>query len=423
MWRDSMNEICDLPLDRLSRLLRRGELSPSQAVEAFLARIEALDGTLNAYIEVTAEQARAAARESERRRNGAEIGPLDGVPLALKDLIDVAGVATTNGMAVLRHAPAVEDAEVTRRLKAAGAVLLGKLNMHEGALGMTTDNIHFGKCCNPWDTAATPGGSSGGSGAAVAAGLAAGALGSDNMGSILAMLMSVLAGPDPQDPWCRRTPEPLDFTLPEAPELTGLRIGVLEGFGCDPEPEAARAFDRAAQVLGELGAEIRQVAIEGLAAARMACLLIIEAEGALAYARYLDDPRVVFGADVRQQLDYGRTMPVTKLAGALRRRALLQRRVEALFQAVDLLISPTTPRAAFSFDEALPVDTAGYMALANLCGLPAVSLPMGIDAEGMPLGLQLMAAPFRDPLVLRVGKAYEQATDWHERRPGPATAA
>lgn len=461
-----MNEICCLPLNRLSRLLRRGEVSSSEAVEAYLARIEALNGALNAYVTVTADQARAAARESERRRNGAELGPLDGVPLALKDLIDVAGVATTNGMEVLSHALAAEDAEVTRRLKATGAVLLGKLNMHEGALGMTTNNIHFGKCRNPWNTAKTPGGSSGGSGSAVAAGLAAGALGSDNMGSIripasfcgiaglkpsnglvstrgmvelswstgavgpmvrgvdgLAMLMSVLAGPDPRDPWSRQAPEVLDFTLPETPELSGVRIGVAEDFACEPEPEAARAFERAAGVLGELGAEVRPVTIEGLAAARMACLLIIEAEGALAYARYLDDPKVVFAAEVRQQLDYGRDMPAAKLADALRGRALLRRRVEALFQEVDLLMSPTTPRAALSFDEAVPADTPGYMALANLCGLPALSVPMGFDADGMPLGLQLMAAPFRDPLVLRVGKAYERATDWHERRPDPAAAA
>jgi len=461
-----MNEICDLPLDRLSRLLRRGALSPSEAVEAYLARIEALDGVLNAFIEVTADQARAAARESDRRRNGAELGPLDGVPLALKDLIDVSGVATTNGMGALRHAVAAEDAEVTRRLKAAGAVLLGKLNMHEGALGMTTDNIHFGKCRNPWNTAATPGGSSGGPGAAVAAGLAAGALGSDNMGSIripssfcgiaglkpshglvgtrgvvelswstgavgpmargvdgLAILMSVLAGPDPRDPWARQTPEALDFTLPEAPELAGLKIGVPEDFACKPAPETARAFERAAGVLGDLGAEIRPMAIEGLTASRMTCLLIIEAEGAVAYARYLDDPTVVFAAEVRQQLDYGRDLPVAKLVGALKARDLLRRRVEALFQEVDLLMSPTTPRAALSFDEAAPANTPGYMALANLCGLPALSVPMGFDADGLPLGLQLIAAPFRDPLVLRVGKAYERATDWHERRPEPVAAA
>jgi aspartyl-tRNA(Asn)/glutamyl-tRNA(Gln) amidotransferase subunit A len=347
-------------------------------------------------------------------------------------------------------------------LKTAGAVLLGKLNMDEVALGMTTDNIHFGKCRNPWDTAATPGGSSGGSGAAVAAGLAAGALGSDNMGSIripasfcgiaglkpshglvgtrgvvelswstgavgpmargvdgLAMLMSVLAGPDPREPWSRQTNEALDFTLPEAPELAGLKIGVPEDFGYKPAPETARTFERATGVLGELGAEIRPIAVDGLTTSRMTCLLIIEAEGAVAHARHLGDPTVVFAAEVRRLLDYGRNMPVAKLVGALKARGLLRRRVEALFREVDLLMSPTTPRAALTFDQAVPASTPGTMALANLCGLPALSVPMGFDGDGLPLGLQLIGAPFRDPLVLRVGKAYEQATDWHERRPEP----
>ena len=149
----------------------------------------------------------------------------------------------------------------------------------------------------------------------------------------------------------------------------------------------------------------------------MTCLLIIEAEGAVAHARHLDDPTVVFAAEVRQLLDYGRNMPVAKLAGPLKARGLLRRRVEALFQEVDLLMSPTTPRAALTFDQAVPTNTPGTMALANLCGLPALSVPMGFDGDGLPLGLQLIGAPFRDPLVLRVGKAYEQATDWHERRP------
>jgi aspartyl-tRNA(Asn)/glutamyl-tRNA(Gln) amidotransferase subunit A len=242
----------------------------------------------------------------------------------------------------------------------------------------------------------------------------------------LALLMSVLAGPDPRDPWSRQAPGApgaLDFTLPESPELTGLKIGVPEDFGCAPGPDAARAFEAAATVLGELGAEIRPVTIEDLAGARLACLLIIEAEGALAYAHHLDDPKVVFAADIRQQLEYGRTMPAAKLTAAHRARALLRRHVERLFQEVDLLISPTTPRAANSFDVAVPADTPSTMALANLCGLPALSLPMGFDGAGMPLGLQVMAAPFRDPLVLRAGKAFEEATDWHERRPEPAATA
>ena len=459
-----MNDITDLPLDELCTLIRDRALGPREVVEAYLDRIEAIDSVLNAYITVTADQARAQAAESERRhREGAALGPLDGVPIALKDLIDVAGVATSNGMAVRRNAIADADAEVVRRLKAAGAVLLGKLNMHEGAMGATNDNIHFGLCHNPWAVGRTPGGSSGGSGAAVAGGLAAGALGSDNMGSIripsafcgiaglkptndlvstrgmvefswttgtvgpmargvdgVALLMSVLAGPDAKNPASRAAPEALDFKLPEVPTLAGLKVGLPQPFAIAPEPDVASAFEQALAVLAELGAEIRPVEVEDLARSRRECLLIIEAEAAVSYDEHMDDPTVEFAADIRQALDYGRALSSAKLVGAFRARRLLQRRIESVFREVDVLVAPTTPCAAHSFDENEPNELAAYMAPANLCALPALSVPMGFTEAGLPLGLQIMAAPFRDSLALRIGKAYEQATNWHLRRPDTA---
>ena len=459
-----MKEIPDLSLDHLCGLMQDGALGPREVVESYLERIRSTDGTLNAYVTVTADEARAQAAESERRhREGATLGPLDGVPIALKDLIDVAGVATSNGMAVRRHATAGTDAEVVRRLKTAGAVFLGKLNMHEAAMGATNDNIHFGRCHNPWAVDHTPGGSSGGSGAAVAGGLAAGALGSDNMGSIripaafcgiaglkptndlvstrgtvefswttgsvgpmtrgvdgVALLMSVLAGADAEDPLSRASPDGLDFTMPESPTLTGLKVGLPKPFSIAPEPGVANAFERALAVLAKIGCEIRPVRIDALEGSRLACLLIIEAEGAVSYGRHLDDPAVEFAADIRQQLDYGRALSPAKLVGAFRTRGLLQRAVETVFREVDVLVTPTTPCPAHSFDEAGPTELAVFMALANLCALPALSVPMGFTETGLPLGLQIMAAPFRDPLALRVGKAYEQATEWHLQRPEPA---
>lgn len=455
-----MNDIPDLPLDGLCRLMRDRALGPREVLEAYLERIEAVDGVLNAFITSTADAARAQATESERRhRAGATLGPLDGVPIALKDVIDVAGIATSNGMAARREAIAGSDAEVVRRLKAAGAVLLGKLNMHEAAMGATNDNAHFGRCHNPWAIGHTPGGSSGGSGAAVAAGMAAGALGSDNMGSIripaafcgiaglkpsnglvstrgvvdmsrttasvgpmtrgvdgLALLMSVLAGPDPADPLSRTAPAALDFTSSDAATLAGVEVGVAEPFSIPPQAEVADAFERALAVLAGLGARIRPVRIEGLDRSRMACLLIIEAEAAVAYEKDMDDP-TVDAADLRQQLDYGRALSSAKLIGAFQLRALLERRVEAALREVDVLVAPTTPCPAHAFDEAAPTEVAAYLALANLCALPALSLPMGFTRTGLPLGFQIMAAPFSDPLALRVGKAYEQATDWHLGRP------
>jgi aspartyl-tRNA(Asn)/glutamyl-tRNA(Gln) amidotransferase subunit A len=453
-----MSDVPDLSLDELCRRLEGGELGPREVVESYLGRIEATDGVLNAYIAVTADAARAEAAESDRRhRDAASLGPLDGAPVALKDLIDVAGMVTSNGLAIRCAKPAETDAVVVQHLKAAGAVLLGKLNMHEAAMGATNDNASFGRCHNPWAVGRSPGGSSGGAGAAVAGGLAAGALGSDNMGSIripsalcgivglkpthdlvstqgmvelswttgtigpmargvdgLALLMSALTSADPHAPPSARS---LDFRLPEAPMPAGLVVGLPEPFSIEPEPEVAGAFQQALAVLAALGAELRPVRIEGLERSRQAGLLIIEAEAAVSYATHMDDPDVAFAPEIRQQLDYGRRLSSAKLVGAFRDRGLLRQRVEAVFREVDVLVTPTTPGPAHGFDEPEPREISSYMALANLCALPALSVPMGFTRAGLPLGLQIMAAPFRDPLALRVGKAYEQATDWHLRRP------
>ena len=342
--------------------------------------------------------------------------------------------------------------------------MLGKLNMHEAAMGASNDNIHFGHCHNPWAVGRTPGGSSGGSGAAVAGGLAACALGSDNMGSIripsalcgiaglkptddllstrgvvelswstdtvgpmtrgvdgVALLMSVLAGPDAENPRSRTPPVALDFTLPDEPALAGLKIGLPETFSIAPEAQVAGAFEQALGVLSELGAEILRVRIEDLEQSRKACLLIIEAQAAVSYCAYMDDPEVVFADDIRQQLEYGRALSSDKLVDAFRTRDLLRRRVEATFREIDVLVTPATPFSAHSFDEVEPKELAAYMALANLCALPSLSVPMGFSQAGLPLGMQIMAAPFRDPLVLRVGKAFEQRTDWHLKRPESGT--
>jgi aspartyl-tRNA(Asn)/glutamyl-tRNA(Gln) amidotransferase subunit A len=237
----------------------------------------------------------------------------------------------------------------------------------------------------------------------------------------VALLMSVLAGPDVENPRSRTAPVTLDFALPDEPALAGLKVGLPETFSTAPEPEVASAFEQALAVLSELGAEFRPVEIEGLEHSRKACLLIIEAEAAVSYGVHMDDPEVAFAADIRQQLDYGRALSSAKLVDAFRTRGLLRRRVEAIFREVDVLVTPTTPCPAHSFDETGPKELAAYMALANLCALPGLSVPMGCTEAGLPLGLQIMAAPFRDPLVLRLGKAFEQRTDWHLRRPESRT--
>ena len=455
----------DLPLQTIAALapfIARRDISPVEVVGAYLRRIDDLDRHTNAFITLLRDEAVLEARVAERQiASGDYRGPLHGMPIGLKDLFYKKGVRTTAGSKILEWTefhPA-EDSTVAARLKDAGAIIIGKLNMHEGALGASNDNPHYGKCHNPWKLGHSPGGSSGGSGAAVAAGLCAGALGTDNMGSIripaafcglaglkpsnglvstrgmmplshstgcigplargvegVAMMMAVLAGYDPECVDSRPPPTGLDFTLPTEFSLSGMKMGVLEGSN-GVEPAIRNAFGQALRVLEGLGAELRPVDIGNLENYRLQCLLIIEAEGAVANGEYLDDPKLPLGADVRPLLEYGRRMPAGKLVKALQTRDALCRRMEGVFGEVAVVLSPTTPVASFPFQRGAPDNLAVYMAPANLCGLPALTLPMGLDGEGMPLGLQMMAPPFLDPLVLRVGKAYQQATDWHERRP------
>lgn len=461
-----MEEIAALTLSELSARLQWGRLSAVAATDGYLENIEARDGRLNAFIGVTADAARTEAAASALRLGKGRLrGPLEGVPLAIKDLLDVAGTPTTSGM--VAHAPAAEsDAEVVRRLRAAGAVVLGKLNMHEAALGPTNDNPHFGACHNPWQHGFTPGGSSGGAGAAVAAGLCAGALGSDNMGSVripaafcgvaglkpthgllstrgmaplswstgtvgplardvagIALMMEALAGYDPACQESRQPPGPLDFALAARPSLGRLKVGVPENLiAGQSEPEVERAFREALGVLEGLGAQVVPLQIADIEAARKQCLKIIVAEGAYTMADMLADPAHPASAEVRQFLAYGRDMPAQKLVGALQYRRTLRHRIAETFQTVDALATPTTPLPAFALGGEAPAELAHFLAPASLCGLPALSLPMGFSAAGLPLGLQIMAPPFHDGLTLRIGHAYQRATDWHQRRPAlPAT--
>ena len=458
-----MNEITDLTLAELSAAIQEGRLSPLDITESYLQRISALDRRINSYITVTDETAREAARASVARlRDGRALSPLDGVPVAIKDLLDVAGVPTTNGMEGYRHNLAAQDAEIVRRLKAAGAVLLGKLNMHESAIYITNDNPHYGRCHNPWNLDYIPGGSSGGAGAAVAAGLCAMAIGTDNLGSIrfpasfcgvagfkptfglvstrglmpfswstvhigplargvdgLALSMAVLAGYDPDCLDSQQPPQPLDFGLQRQATINGLRVGVVGGTEIPVlEDEVTRAFEAAQRTLSKLGATLQPVHFDDLDAAVMHCYRIFAAEGAVSHAGLSAGQRALLGEDLRKMLDYGTNLPAGDLAKALRYRDGLRHRLQHIFQSVDVLLTPTSPVAPYPFTTPTPDRyVAAYTALADLGGIPALTVPMGYNAQGLPLGLQVMGALFQDPLVLRVGKAYEQATDWHTRRP------
>jgi len=433
-----------------ARALSSGKLSAADLCEAYLARIERFDDALHCYVTVTAHTARAeaAASDARRRAHGA-LGPLDGIPLALKDNIDMAGVPTTNGLALQRIPDA--DAEVVRRLRSTGAVILGKLNMHEGALGATNDNPHHGATHNPWHLGYTPGGSSGGSGAALAARLGTLALGTDTLGSVripaaycgmlgllpttglvstrgvvplsfsldhvgligrslrdLITLLGAVSGFDPGDPRSLATAGRMPSRPPPAALPGSLRVGTLANFDTvDVEPQVRSAVDRALHGLRAGGAVVRSVALPGIDVSRVrrAGLLVAEAEAAVAQREVLAAQPECASAAFRGMLAHGATVPAARLVEAAQTVRAAGHALRRAFDTLDVVISPTTPQVAFPFSHTVPVNQADLTALANCAGCPALSMPCGCDGDGLPVGLQIIGPALGERRVLAIAAA------------------
>ena len=459
-----MADLTELKLTEVARRIRGGDLSPAALVEAYLARIEALDSTLNSYLYVMREQALAEAQAAERAvgQRDAPLGILHGVPIALKDLFDVAGVPTTAGSA-FRTTPQA-DAAVVARLRQAGAIILGKLNMHEWAIGVTNINPHHGPVHNPWDTARIPGGSSGGSAAAVAAGLCAGAMGSDTGGSIripsalcgltglrptrgllsprgvapmswtldtvgpmahtaqdLALMLQALAGYDPADP-VSVPREPEDYTIAPGANLKGIRIGLpREHFFQELEPPVADAVSSAIDTLADAGAMVQEVDLPGggeaLANARLISLV-----DALAYHRErLERFPERFGEDVRRRLEDAKKHSAVDYALARQAGREWTRRVAQALLGVDALLTPTVPTTAPTLEGRDSVAAAATLTRFtypfSLTEIPALAVPCGFSEGGLPVGMQLVGQPFAEARLLRIAAGYQAITEWHTRRP------
>lgn len=457
----------DLPLERFCERLQRGELSSLSLVQAYLDRIERDGGTVGAFVTVTAEAALSqAAASDEARERGHLLGPLHGLPVALKDNIDTAGVRTTIGSRFFFDRVPEADAEVARRLRQAGAVLLGKLALHEFAYGATTQNPHHGVCRNPWDLDRIPGGSSGGSGAAVAAGLTPAALGTDTGGSVripaalngvsglrptlgrvsirgvfpitwtfdtvgpiarsvidLTPLLTVLAGFDPEDPASIDRPVD-DYQREVEREITGLRIGVPRNFFFDDvDPEIVAAVRAAADVLAGLGAEIEQIEVPGVEETHGGTTQMIWAEALAIHRRRLADEPQLFGEDVRRRLRLGDDVSGADYAACRERARRWRRTVERLFESVDVVLCPATGIVAPLAAESETIETTWRLTLLtyawSLADVPALAIPCGFSSQGLPIGLQLAAAQWQEGLLLRVGAAYQRETSWHLRQPPP----
>jgi aspartyl-tRNA(Asn)/glutamyl-tRNA(Gln) amidotransferase subunit A len=465
-------ELCTLTIREASKLLKSGQLSPVELTRAFLERIEHLDGTLQAYITVLPEQAMAVARSAEAEiLQGDYRGPLHGIPIALKDLYDTAGVRTTASSRVMANRVPSADATTTARLKAAGTILLGKLAMHEFALGGPDPTCGFPLARNPWNLDYIPGGSSSGSGTAIAAGLCMGSLGSCTGGSIRgpaaycsivglkatygrvsrygvvplswsldhcgpmtwtvedsALMLQAIAGYDPKDPTTSRAPVP-DYTAALQDTIKGLTIGVPRHFFFADDPridrETLTCVDQALQTLQELGAQVQDVTIPALQYSGVAQPVIMLSEAFAYHEKLLRRTPQEFGEMVRARFRTGGLFTSADYVQAQRVRRVLQRECAEVLQRVDILASPTMSSPAPAFAEVDAMTTArrpSFTGPYNLTGMPAISVPCGFTTAGLPIGLQLAGKPFDEPTVLRVAYTYQQHTRWFEKRP-PLPAA
>lgn len=442
-----------LTLAEAAALVRRRRISPVELVRAALERIDRLQPKLNAFITVTHESALEAARRLERERPR---GPLHGVPIGLKDLYDTAGVRTTAASAQYAERVPAEDAAVVRRLREAGAVIVGKLNMDEFAYSFTSETSHFGPTENPWKAGYSPGGSSGGSGAAVAAGLCYGALGSDTGGSIrLPAALCGIVGFKPTygalptsgvvplawsldhvGPMCRTVEDVrlmlagmgLPLRAPVRP-VKSLRIGIPRAVYFDQlEAETAAAVEEAIEVLGRLTAGARDVQLpplrlsQGLASLPDTYGTIITAEAYTFHEAMLAAHPERYHPLTRQTIELGKAVSAPAYIRARREMEELRRASNGLFTDADLLAMPAAPAPAFPLGSRPGLYYLRNLAPWNLYGLPAVSVPCGFTRDGLPIGLQLVGPPGQNALVLAAAEAYER---WsavrlvrQNRRPG-----
>ena len=441
------------------------------ATRACLDAIEKHGGTVNAMITVTAEDAmRQAEAADAAAREGRWLGLLHGMPMAVKDNIATAGVRTTSGSPFFAEHVPNENAAVTQRLIEAGAVILGKATLHEFAFGIRSFNPVSGQCRNPWDPSRVPGGSSGGSGAALAAGMCQGALGSDTGGSVrlpasingvsglrpthgrvpnhgstpvspaldtigpmarsvadVARIFAVIAGHDLRDPLS--IDRPLENFLPRLGRpIDGVRVGVPRNFyfeACHPEIEAA--VRTAAQALAHAGAVLVEVDVPGADDMQRWATVLIFADACAFHAERLKRNPDLFAKPVYDRMTEGLSFTATDYADALRAQEAWTATLKSVFAEIDILLSPTLPGPVPPIEEDKSLLEATKHATRNTYAgaigrLPGLSIPCGFSSDGLPIGLQLEASWWREPLLLQVGDAYQRRTDWHLRKP-PLVAA
>jgi aspartyl-tRNA(Asn)/glutamyl-tRNA(Gln) amidotransferase subunit A len=445
-----------LTISEAHEAIRAGDLTSRELWKACAMQLELLNPQLNAIITPMEKPAETNPPIGAR--------PLEGIPLAVKDLFETAGVRTTAGALFFKDHIPTHDAVVVQKGRAAGAQLIGKANTHEIALGVTTVNPHFGTCRNPWDTARIPGGSSGGSAVAVATGMAIAALGTDTGGSIripaslcgivglkptygrvslrgvfplswnldhagpltrsvtdAAILLQVIAGYDEDDPHCVDLPAD-DYMRHLEDGAAGLRFALVVGaYVGQSDPEVLEAVDAAAELISRTGATVSKVTLEYLRDAAVANSQMTQADAATYHRERLLEHPEMFGADVRERLETGRDLTTADYVLARRVQSEIKRRLQRLFEEYDVLMLPATPIAAPPIEGNDAVESARlltrFTAPFNLTGFPAISIPCGSTSMGLPVALQMVAAPWNEARLLQAARAYERETDWGSRHP------
>ena len=462
--------ICELNLTELSRLIGARELSSLEAVSAALARLENVEDKLNAFITVLRETALAEAKNADEQiARGQYRGPLHGAPVTIKDMFETAGVRTTGGSKILADWIPETDATLVEKLRAAGAIIIGKTNLDEFGHGGTSTLSHFGPVHNPWDIERIAGGSSGGSAAAVASGIGPlsygtetgssvrrpasycgitgfkptfgiisrhgsfrGAWTQDHVGLFARSVKDITLGLDPVAGFDRRDPasvhqEKPAYTTRLDANVKGVRVGVLRRFLDGVDLEVRRSFDAALDILASAGCEIADLDVPELNYAAMTSMMTSSAESAGINRRWFRERRQDFVPHVSRGIAVGMTITASEYLTVQRARHRIRDAVRAAYEKLDVIASPTTARVAPLLTEGLKgngddtrhasYNHSNLLRFPSMLGLPGCSLPCGINAEGMPIGMQLIGAWFADQTVLNTACAYQGATDWHTRRP------
>ena len=451
-------DVTELTIQDASEQLRKKRISPVELTKACLNRIEQLNPTLNAFITIMSDSALSTAREAEAEiQRGHWRGPLHGVPIALKDLVDTAGVRTTAASGVFKDRIPAQDADIVRRLKAAGAIILGKLNMHEFAYGASSVISYFGPVRNPWDQSYSAGGSSSGSAVAVAAELCFCAIGSDTGGSIRqpAAYCGIVGLKPTYGRVSTQGVVPLSWSLDHVGPMTrtvrdaAIALETIAGFDPDSTPvqdlekptsslklgvpralfyeglnsEIQAAMEAALSVLQKITATQRNIEMPPV---NDIALIVQRTEAYTYHWEYFSKTPELYHPDTLKRLKSGKDITTAEYDSARRKFDELRRSAANLFKSVDLIITPTAPVPPFTISELLgdldqlrakELITVRNTRPFNLLGLPTISVPCGFTKAGLPIGMQITGLPGGEGTVLRLANAYERATEWHKRRP------